>query len=280
LQNAILDQKKLYLVFEFLDKDLKKYMDKIREMGQKMPRPLIKSYLQQLLKGLVFCHQHRIFHRDLKPQNLLVDQHGILKIADFGLARAFGVPLPTYTHEVLTLWYRPPEILLGGKKYSLAVDMWSVACIFAEMVTGRPLFPGDSEIDQLFKIFKVLGTPTEELWPGISSYPDFKSTFPKWQPGDLSETVPDLDRLGLDLLAKMLILEPKRRISALEALKHPYFDELKQYKKLTIDALAPQCRLKDAANKENVGNVNANVALDTPPGGMSLTKGSEVPMEH
>src|SRR5690606_4234317 len=110
---------------------------------------------------------------DLKPQNLLIDKNGVLKLADFGLARAFGVPVRTYTHEVITLWYRPPEILLGGKQYSTPVDIWSIGCIFAEMLSGEPLFPGDCEIDQLFRIFRALGTPNEETWPDVSNYPDY-----------------------------------------------------------------------------------------------------------
>ncbi|KAJ5122758.1 hypothetical protein N7526_009695 [Penicillium atrosanguineum] len=120
---------------------------------------------------------HRILHRDLKPQNLLIDREGNLKLGDFGLARAFGVPLRTYTHEVVTLWYRSPEILLGGRQYSTGVDMWSVGAIFAEMCTRKPLFPGDSEIDEIFKIFRLLGTPDEESWPGVTTLPDYKSTF-------------------------------------------------------------------------------------------------------
>jgi len=159
--------------------------------------------------------------------------------------------------------------------------MWSVACIFAEMVTGRPLFPGDSEIDQLFKIFKQLGTPTEQLWPGSSNYPDFKQTFPKWIPKTLAEAVPDLDAQGLDLLGKILQYEPKRRLSAIEALKHPYFDELQQYQNRTLDALAPGTRPKSSANgKENVGG---NVPVqDTPPGGISISKQGQPnqPMEQ
>jgi cyclin-dependent kinase len=112
--------------------------------------------MYQLLSGIAFCHGHRVVHRDLKPQNLLIDKEGALKLADFGLARAFGIPIRTYTHEVVTLWYRAPEILLGSRHYSTAVDVWSAGCIFAEMATHKPLFPGDSEIDELFKIFRYL----------------------------------------------------------------------------------------------------------------------------
>lgn len=110
--------------------------------------------MYQLLSGLAFCHSRRVLHRDLKPQNLLIDKEGSLKLADFGLARAIGIPVRTYTHEVVTLWYRAPEILLGSKHYSTAVDVWSVGCIFAEMATKIPLFPGDSEIDEIYKIFR------------------------------------------------------------------------------------------------------------------------------
>ncbi|KAF3942433.1 hypothetical protein ABW19_dt0206496 [Dactylella cylindrospora] len=152
---------KLYLVFEFLEMDLKKYMESIPK-GTSLPENVVKKFMAQLCDGIRYCHAHRILHRDLKPQNLLIDKNGNLKLADFGLARAFGVPLRTYTHEVVTLWYRAPEILLGSKQYSTCVDMWSVGCIFAEMVTRRPLFPGDSEIDEIFKIFRTSKTPV--LW--------------------------------------------------------------------------------------------------------------------
>ena len=169
---------------------------------------------------------------DLKPQNVLVDpKRGTLKLADFGLARAFTVPLRTYTHEVrarptpdarrrepayrrpvsrpahprallpsavqvVTLWYRAPEILLGGKQYSVPVDIWSVGTIIPEMVTGQPLFPGDSEIDELFKIFRLLGTPNETIWQGVQQLPDFKAEFPKWKPKNLrgAPAAPPRDR--------------------------------------------------------------------------------------
>nr|XP_028572779.1 cyclin-dependent kinase 3 isoform X2 [Podarcis muralis] len=221
LLDVVHSQKKLYLVFEYLNQDLKKYMDSSRT-GE-LPLSLVKSYLYQLLQGVSFCHSHRVIHRDLKPQNLLINEMGAIKLADFGLARAFGVPLRTYTHEVVTLWYRAPEILLGCKFYSTAVDIWSIGCIFAEMVTRKALFPGDSEIDQLFRIFRTLGTPTESSWPGVTQLPDYKGNFPKWPRKDMKVLIPNLDRDGRDLLMQLLLYDPNRRISAKAALTHQYF---------------------------------------------------------
>lgn len=216
------DSHKLYLVFEFLDLDLKKYMESIPK-GEGLGADMVKKFMLQLIKGTRYCHTHRILHRDLKPQNLLIDKEGNLKIADFGLARAFGVPLRTYTHEVVTLWYRAPEVLLGTRQYSTGVDMWSIGCIFAEMCTRRPLFPGDSEIDEIFKIFRLLGTPHEGVWPGVTSLPDFKTTFPQWARSPLTRAVPDLDKFGIDLLSELITYDPAARISAKRAVDHPYF---------------------------------------------------------
>ncbi|KVH97231.1 Protein kinase, catalytic domain-containing protein [Cynara cardunculus var. scolymus] len=241
LQDVVHSDKRLYLVFEYLDLDLKKHMDSCPEFA-KDPR-LVKTFLYQILRGIAYCHSHRVLHRDLKPQNLLIDRRtNALKLADFGLARAFGIPVRTFTHEVVTLWYRAPEILLGSRHYSTPVDVWSVGCIFAEMVNQRPLFPGDSEIDELFKIFRsysfnstyeapsyllkiaiIMGTPNEDTWPGVTSLPDFKSAFPKWSSKvirpmilkgtnwsfnfqDLATVVPNLDKAGLDLLRVMPLL--------------------------------------------------------------------------
>ncbi|KAJ5129615.1 uncharacterized protein N7515_005654 [Penicillium bovifimosum] len=232
------DGHKLYLVFEFLDCDLKKYMEAlpVSEGGRGKPLPegfkagtviglgeaMVKKFMAQLVEGIRYCHSHRVLHRDLKPQNLLIDREGNLKLADFGLARAFGVPLRTYTHEVVTLWYRSPEILLGGRQYSTGVDMWSVGAIFAEMCTRKPLFPGDSEIDEIFKIFRVLGTPDEDVWPGVTSFPDYKSTFPRWKRPD-TEIVPGLEEAGCQLLESLLEFDPAHRLSAKQACQHPYF---------------------------------------------------------
>ncbi|CED84529.1 cdc2 cyclin-dependent kinase [Phaffia rhodozyma] len=222
LLDIVHSDSKLFLVFEFLDMDLKKYMDTIGH-DEGLGPALVKRFTLQLIKGLYYCHAHRILHRDLKPQNLLINKEGNLKLADFGLARAFGIPLRTYTHEVVTLWYRAPEVLLGSRHYSTALDMWSVGCIFAEMVMRQPLFPGDSEIDEIFRIFRLLGTPDETIWPGVKSLPDYKTSFPQWHPQDLATVVPGLDRNGLDLLQQTLVYDPAHRISAKRALLHPYF---------------------------------------------------------
>jgi len=213
----------LVLVFEVADSDLKKHM-KARS-GNLQPSQ-VKDFARQLLQGIEFCHANRIIHRDLKPQNLLIDQNLRLKIADFGLARAFSLPVPQYTHEVVTVWYRPLEILLGSKLYSIPVDMWGVGCIFAEMANGSPLFAGDSEIDTAFKIFQKLGTPTEAMWPGLSELPDFKTTFPKWQPkgwANIRNTLAQLGTTGIDLLDQLMYYDPRARISARKALQHSYF---------------------------------------------------------
>mmetsp|Transcript_28392 Transcript_28392/g.56771 ORF Transcript_28392/g.56771 Transcript_28392/m.56771 type:complete len:266 (+) Transcript_28392:2-799(+) len=224
LLDVFCSTKRLVLVFEFLPQDLKKHM---RALGGKQMEPkVIKSMAYQLCKGTEFCHANRILHRDLKPQNLLIDRQLRLKIADFGLARAYSVPIPKYTHEVVTVWYRAPEILLGSQLYSVPVDMWSIGCILGEMATLQPLFAGDSEIDTIFKIFQKLGTPTLAEWPQLEELPEFKATFPKWKHrgwDNIRNTKAQVGAEGTDLLDKLLAYDPKKRISARRAMLHPYF---------------------------------------------------------
>jgi cyclin-dependent kinase len=226
LYDVIHTEKKLTLVFEYLDQDLKKYLD---ECGGVIPKPTIKSFLFQLLRGISFCHEHRVLHRDLKPQNLLINRKGELKLADFGLARAFGIPVRSYSHEVVTLWYRAPDVLMGSRKYSTPIDVWSAGCIFAEMVTGRPLFPGTSASDQLLRIFKILGTPNEKSWSSIVELPDYKADFPVYPAQKLTTLIPNLDEDGHDLLAKMLQYDPTQRIGSAAAMNHPYFASLNSH---------------------------------------------------
>uniref|UniRef100_A0A7S4A996 Cyclin-dependent kinase 2 homolog n=1 Tax=Pseudo-nitzschia australis TaxID=44445 RepID=A0A7S4A996_9STRA len=192
--------------------------------------PILKSFLYQLLTGVAYCHHHRVLHRDLKPPNLLINREGQLKLADFGLARAFGIPVRSYTHEVVTLWYRAPDVLLGSRKYSTPVDIWSVGCIFAEMANGRPLVAGTSEEDQLDRIFRLLGTPKPQRdFPGIVKLPEYSpDRFPPYPPPrGGSSLVPTLDSSGVDLLNHMLQYDPSRRITAQAALQHPFFADMK-----------------------------------------------------
>ena len=219
--------KKLTLVFEYCEQELKKVID--ASNGKGLDKKLVKSYLYQLLKGIEFIHKHKVLHRDLKPQNLLMN-NGILKIADFGLARGYGIPVKNYTHEVVTLWYRPPDVLLGSKTYGTTVDIWSIGCIFAEMVTGKPLFMGKSESDQLKKIFKIRGTPSDNYASSLKELSEWgvgENVFEPWPEDDIKKYVPNLDPEGVDLLLKFLQIEPEKRISAEEALKHPFFDDIR-----------------------------------------------------
>lgn len=235
-------EKKLTLVFEFMDSDLKKFVDAYS--GDLDPLT-IKHLLYQLLCGLAFCHRNRVLHRDLKPQNLLINKRGDLKLGDFGLARAFGIPVRSYSHEVVTLWYRAPDVLMGSRQYDTSIDIWSVGCIFAEMSTGRPFFAGSSIDDQLLQIFRILGSPIDPLevpsaagavadptmsrriWPGCSQLPDWKRGLPVYASVPLEPLLPKLSAAGIDLLCRLLEYAPERRISAEQALVHPYFDELR-----------------------------------------------------
>ncbi|XP_017962398.1 cyclin-dependent kinase 2 [Drosophila navojoa] len=229
LFDVVISGNNLYMIFEYLNMDLKKLMDKKKDV---FTPQLIKSYMHQIFDALDFCHTNRILHRDLKPQNLLVDTEGNIKLADFGLARAFNVPMRAYTHEVVTLWYRAPEILLGTKFYSTGVDIWSLGCIFAEMIMRHSLFPGDSEIDQLYRIFRTLSTPDESKWPGVTQLPDFKPKFPKWEEPNIPAALREHE--AHDLIMSMLCYDPNQRISAKDALQHPYFQNVQHVQNVAL----------------------------------------------
>lgn len=197
LYDIIYSETKLTLVFEYLDSDLKKF---IEDQGGDLDMKTTKALMRQLLYGVGFCHHHRVLHRDLKPQNLLINKKEELKLADFGLARSTDIPVREYSLDVVTLWYRAPDILLGSRQYTSAIDMWSVGCIFAEMISGYPIFPGQNEQDQLLRIFKILGTPSQPTWPSLVDLPSYKTDFPIYESTELSFLFPKLDALGLDLL--------------------------------------------------------------------------------
>ncbi|XP_017805653.1 cyclin-dependent kinase 18 isoform X1 [Papio anubis] len=224
LHDLIHTDRSLTLVFEYLDSDLKQYLD---HCGNLMSMHNVKIFMFQLLRGLAYCHHRKILHRDLKPQNLLINEKGELKLADFGLARAKSVPTKTYSNEVVTLWYRPPDVLLGSTEYSTPIDMWGVGCIHYEMATGRPLFPGSTVKEELHLIFRLLGTPTEETWPGVTAFSEFRTySFPRYLPQPLINHAPRLDTDGIHLLSSLLPYESKSRMSAEAALSHPYFRSL------------------------------------------------------
>lgn len=224
LNDVIYNNDKMYLVFEYIDMDLRQYLDTLYKDDMIIKPGILKKMSHQLITAIYFCHSKNIFHRDLKPQNLLIDKDGNLKLADFGLGRLAGIPLRTYTSEVVTLWYRPPELLLGSKYYDSSVDVWSAACIISEMVLLRPLFSGDSEIDQLFKIFKILGTPSKKEWKEVEGLPNYQESFPKYNKVNLSDIL-ETDNDLLDLVQDMLIYDPRERINAQQALGKRYFKD-------------------------------------------------------
>jgi len=209
----------LYLVFEHVDQDLNAYLERCPPPG--LGAEKIKDLMWQILCGVDFLHSHRIVHRDIKPQNILLSNDGTLKLADFGLARIYDFNA-LLTSTVVTLWYRAPEVLLGTT-YATPVDMWSVGCIFAELFTRKPLFPGQYEVDQLAKIFEMLGTPSEAEWPDESAV--LRNNFVYARPRSVVDIVPEIDPLAKDLIEGMLRFDPKKRITAHEALAHPYFSE-------------------------------------------------------
>ncbi|KAL4459167.1 hypothetical protein ABPG75_014032 [Micractinium tetrahymenae] len=224
----------VFMVMEYCDHDLKAVMEE--RMTQPFSIAEVKTLMLQLLSGMAYLHDNWVLHRDLKTSNILYTNRGELKLCDFGLARQYGSPLAPYTHMVVTLWYRAPELLLGQRKYSTAVDVWSIGCIMAELLSKEALFAGKSEIDQLQLILKTMGSPTEETWPGVSKLPHAKKfNLGKYPSGNLRQRFPppglgfdgrpSLSEQGFHLLSSLLELCPERRISCEEALEHPWFRE-------------------------------------------------------
>jgi cell division cycle 2-like protein len=238
-------QDKIFCVMEYADFELKSILSEYSCTNYKRIFSLsqLKCLFYQVLKGVEYIHKNWIMHRDLKTSNILYSKNGILKIGDFGLARKFGNPLKPYTQLVVTLWYRAPELLLNIDKYGTSIDIWSSGCILAELFLGEPLFQGEDEIDQLHKIFKILGTPDEKIWPGWKDLPNVKRiNFNKnYSNGNLlREKFPKisyeddfvLTDKGFDLLKRLLNYNPDKRISAEQALLHPWFIENPQMSKI------------------------------------------------
>ena len=211
------------------DQDLKEYM---RNMHQyRPPAATVRRFGHQLLRAVGHLHSLNILHRDIKPTHIIVNSaRRAIKLCGFRFARRLRTPRDErpHSHCVVTMWYRAPELLLGGEHgdYGPGVDLWSCGAVLAEMSSGRPLLPGDSEIDQLFKTFRLLGTPTEATWPGVRAYADFGGEFPRWSPTPLHTVLTrGLSDSGLDLVSKLLTCAPEKRLDAAGALSHPYFAE-------------------------------------------------------
>lgn len=221
----------MYMVTPYMDHDLSGLLD---NPSVQFTVPQIKCYLQQLLEGLRYLHDNHILHRDMKAANLLINNKGILQIADFGLARLYDgqTPMPghgggigkrDYTGLVVTRWYRPPELLMYLKKYTTAIDMWGVGCVFGEMLVGKPILTGESDLHQLELIFDLCGTPTDDNMPGHKELPLYKDLHPRPRPGNLPQRFREFGSGAVSLLRELLKLDWKSRINAHDALQHPYF---------------------------------------------------------
>lgn len=220
LKEVIRENDHLYFIFEYMKENLYQLM---KDRNKLFPESVIRNIMYQILQGLAFIHKHGFFHRDMKPENLLCTGPELVKIADFGLARELRSQ-PPYTDYVSTRWYRAPEVLLRSSVYSSPIDVWAVGSIMAELYTFRPLFPGTSEVDEIFKICQVLGTPKKSDWPEgyqLASLMNFR--FPQCVPINLKMLIPNASNEAIRLMTEMLSWDPKKRPTASQALKHPYF---------------------------------------------------------
>mmetsp|Transcript_41978 Transcript_41978/g.50881 ORF Transcript_41978/g.50881 Transcript_41978/m.50881 type:complete len:472 (-) Transcript_41978:1036-2451(-) len=219
LKEVIRENDELYFVFEFMDCNL---YQMIKDRDKLLPEAKIRNWCFQIMQGIAYIHKHGYFHRDLKPENLLV-HHDTIKIADFGLAREVR-SRPPYTDYVSTRWYRAPEVLLRSPYYSSPIDQFAVGAMMAEMYSLRPLFPGSSETDQIYKICSVLGTPTQGTWPeGLKLAANMNFRFPQFAPTPISALIPHASTEAAEMITLLISWDPAKRPSAVQCLQMPYF---------------------------------------------------------
>lgn len=216
------EETSLCLVFEYLPMSL---ADIISNSCSFLPACDIKALSLMLFEGLHHCHSRMIIHRDIKPANILVTKCGTLKLGDFGLARVFDPnSSASLSHQVSTRWYRAPELLFASRHYTAAVDVWSAGVVVAELISLSPLFPGSNDIDQLYRVFQIMGSPSVDVWPGVDRLPDFdKICFPNMQTVDLSLLMPHAGREDIEFLRSVLDLDPLKRHSADQVIQDDYF---------------------------------------------------------
>lgn len=213
----------IFLVMEYCEQDLASLLD---NMQSPFSESQVKCIMMQLFKGLQYLHKNFIVHRDLKVSNLLLTDKGCLKIADFGLARKYGLPVKPMTPRVVTLWYRAPELLLQAKTQTTAIDIWAAGCVLGELLLHKPLLPGRTEIHQLELIIDLLGTPNDMIWPGYSKLPALENFTLKQQPyNNLKHFFSWLSPAGIRLLNFLFMYDPKKRATAEESLQSSYFSE-------------------------------------------------------
>lgn len=220
----------------------------------------VKTYMKMILEGVAYIHGKNIIHRDLKPANLLINEKGILKIADFGLGRLMWKDISRpYSHQIATRWYRAPELLYGARYYTSAIDMWSVGCIFGELLNKSPLFPGETDIEQLAIVLKYLGSPTSVTWPELNTLPDYnKITFPYHKGITWENIIEDVEPEAVDLISKILIYNSSKRLTATEALHHLYF-HVKPYTSLESVIRPSSSHRNDIKQKE----IDTNIQVAT-----------------
>lgn len=272
LKEVIRENDELFFVFEYLEQNVYE-MTKSRKKF--LPEQRVRKYMYQIIAGLAYMHKHGFFHRDMKPENLLVGENDTCKIADFGLAREIR-SRPPYTDYVSTRWYRAPEVLLRSVKYNSPIDMWAVGCIMAELYTFRPLFPGSSEPDEIYKICSVLGSPTMKNWPeGLKLAGSMNFTFPRFVKTPLNQLIPNASREAIQLMTDLLTYDPAKRPTAAQTLQYPYF------KGMSLETLNAEGAAASSASTSIPAQVSNNPPSNgsfkgNAPSGNGVVSGNEI----